>query len=1246
MADKPPLGSIEELFNILEKAFAFEKELVVFGDRRKGPLVKSEASKKPLPMMSAEEFEETIVKAFDKAAHHWSLSPEVDRMVEWLESNEGIEFLKKEKDKNNGFFQSDLGIWWTNRREHWLDVRSKAKEEREANVKRPVETGLVSLPEKAIPEEEYKTYGGRPKKTSVEYQKDREDMAARKAIIEAEKPDLSQQGFISQVDQDRKTSQTILDRAIDLVTEQQKADTRLLVTELGTSATTADELLYQMTRMKIIEKEGNNYKVLQPPLPPEESPARNLPHTSIRSQRITDKDLETGPKELVRRPHADRREFAYRQQEIYNTYERDKLQRFYRWLEQTDDGREWIANQVHFSDGFLDTSRGKEYLNSSFGKKFLETDAGKKYTALRINDESRKQLQSISNIGRGTSSSNFPNVVDVRGEAGIVDLSEKTDSRLRDLDKEQIKNFQRLMYQKPFHETELGSLLDQAKEVIGRYVTFPEILESSGNKGITVSTLQKELELEYNQGITSDLIEKLIEDGVLGKNETDQRSFDILLTEKSPFVPKHRANAPKTLSILQKRAIIRAHESRFMPKHIDALSLGSKTRVQAFRKKLIQDFQDRYQQSGQAEAPPTQSLPYYQVVTKGSETHRIPSPTPTQFTVGDTGRLADMGGRPLPLRYTLKYEQGLPRPLSEEQMKFVLENVGKLESREFKQILKEKGMTPPTSLSRSLREKATTLPENGDVILSALTIARNTAVKVFTGDIAPIVGQVRPDVMDYRLSKVQAIFDLLRNMENGNKYFQGPQDFKKIPNPPGLRYADKGEHARFNFRHMKSAYWRKGALPQKGTDIWVSDSYITMRKFFKEIVGWSDDNLSKTMYDFSQHGAGRIQKEFLADIGLLKRTNHRWVLNHSSDVNRNPKEHYGGKYGNYGDLRHDRPQWFPADMKEGEAIVSEQNNIWPPNGDPTLAKQNALPSSPTIYYKQPWKDRQGAYTEGKSKGRSKVAQGTDIFRLVWDYEITPAAYDSFEDMKNLLTYGYGDNSGDVPPKLAHRRRNFLQEIYNTDLPHEYKNIANVLNLQIDPSSLTPSPLQIQHDNVVVLKENAEPIKIERPEGQDKLALPTDEYTDLRRLEKSEQRKQEVLLPKQARTPYTTQEAETLKQKMIEKVRNAQKTQSVETDLSRRKFILGQSQKGSPSLPDPKNVQQPMKPAAEPAPKMPSLRSAQPVRPLTEGGQRSGRPVPPVPGTGKPTTPTGGGSGGSWFSNRKRPKYQEGGFITF
>jgi len=105
-------------------------------------------------------------------------------------------------------------------------------------------------------------------------------------------------------------------------------------------------------------------------------------------------------------------------------------------------------------------------------------------------------------------------------------------------------------------------------------------------------------------------------------------------------------------------------------------------------------------------------------------------------------------------------------------------------------------------------------------------------------------------------------------------------------------------------------------------------------------------------------------------------------------------------------------------------------------------------------------------------------------------------------------------------------------------------------------------------------------------------------------------------------------------------------QSAETDLSRRKFILGQSQKGSPSLPDPKNVQQPMKPAAEPAPKMPSLRSAQPVRPLTEGGQRSGRPVPPVPGTGKPTTPTGGGSGGSWFSNRKRPKYQEGGFITF
>ena len=69
-------------------------------------------------------------------------------------------------------------------------------------------------------------------------------------------------------------------------------------------------------------------------------------------------------------------------------------------------------------------------------------------------------------------------------------------------------------------------------------------------------------------------------------------------------------------------------------------------------------------------------------------------------------------------------------------------------------------------------------------------------------------------------------------------------------------------------------------------------------------------------------------------------------------------------------------------------------------------------------------------------------------------------------------------------------------------------------------------------------------------------------------------------------------------------------------------------------------------SAQPAPKMPSLRSAQPVRPLTEGGQRSGRPVPPVPGTEKPTTLPKGGSEGSWFSKRKRPKYQEGGFVTF
>ena len=70
------------------------------------------------------------------------------------------------------------------------------------------------------------------------------------------------------------------------------------------------------------------------------------------------------------------------------------------------------------------------------------------------------------------------------------------------------------------------------------------------------------------------------------------------------------------------------------------------------------------------------------------------------------------------------------------------------------------------------------------------------------------------------------------------------------------------------------------------------------------------------------------------------------------------------------------------------------------------------------------------------------------------------------------------------------------------------------------------------------------------------------------------------------------------------------------------------------------AKQPQK--ALPAPKA----GASKTPPLIEGGQRSGqRPVPPVPGTAKPTTPTGGGSVGLG-PTRKRPKYREGGFVTF
>jgi len=78
--------------------------------------------------------------------------------------------------------------------------------------------------------------------------------------------------------------------------------------------------------------------------------------------------------------------------------------------------------------------------------------------------------------------------------------------------------------------------------------------------------------------------------------------------------------------------------------------------------------------------------------------------------------------------------------------------------------------------------------------------------------------------------------------------------------------------------------------------------------------------------------------------------------------------------------------------------------------------------------------------------------------------------------------------------------------------------------------------------------------------------------------------------------------------------------------------------------------EPVQPTAKPierGPARPALpppaASAQPAQPIIEGG-RGQRPVPPVPGTTKPTGRVGGGAGGA--GGTKRPKYQEGGFVTF
>jgi len=222
----------------------------------------------------------------------------------------------------------------------------------------------------------------------------RKRMDARKAGEDPDKVNPTHE--IPHPHKNRQTSQTRLDKAIDLVVDQQKADSGVLAMGLNISVADAEELLYQMTKLGIIEKEGLGYKVLKPPLSSKELYSRNEPWTSAEEQKIIDKNLESAPKNVgfIPSDEESRHRYSAQRKQASEQDRIGKLNRFYRWLE-TKDGIEWAEDQVLFSDGWFDDKDGIEYLNSNSGKRFLKTAAGKKYTALRIDDESRKQLLSV-----------------------------------------------------------------------------------------------------------------------------------------------------------------------------------------------------------------------------------------------------------------------------------------------------------------------------------------------------------------------------------------------------------------------------------------------------------------------------------------------------------------------------------------------------------------------------------------------------------------------------------------------------------------------------------------------------------------------------------------------------------------------------------------------------------------------------------------------------------------------------------
>ena len=380
----------------------------------------------------------------------------------------------------------------------------------------------------------------------------------------------------------------------------------------------------------------------------------------------------------------------------------------------------------------------------------------------------------------------------------------------------------------------------------------------------------------------------------------------------------------------------------------------------------------------------------------------------------------------------------------------------------------------------------------------------------------------------------QAMFNLIGNVRKGNKIYQG------------AGYAEPTRMTDIE---------RPFAPP-----IDFSASYVDMRKYLKDTLGWTPEQLEEAK-DYSNLGGTDIQTYWLYQQGYLDIASSRW-------------EHVAGPWSKGKDM--ELQKIFPGDTPDGEVTFLDAQHVegFYSYKQYTGELYHRGPFLPVTYRKVTTNEKVGKY----KNGRPKFKQETKIFRLRHTYKINEEHIPEIEERIKRIESGQPATS-----------------------------IENTLKVYDKDSALASDP---------ALKKEVE------------------------RLKREEEERKDVPLPEQASKPTTVYTPEEIQKRLQEKSEQRRKAQA---DRLLKKEPVQPTAKpiergpARPALPPP---------AAEAAPKIPPLRSAQPAQPIIEGGQRSGqRPVPPVPDTARPTTPTGGGSVGLG-PTRKRPKFQEGGFVTF